>query len=237
MIGFESDEQGPVGAGRPSAGMSAAWMVAVFALLAATVCAAGLPVKERVFVAFDTETTGFSPKTDRLVEIGAVKFRGDGTVLASTNWLVNPERDVPSYATQVHGIKNSDVRGAALFESVFPEFTAFCGDAVLLAHNATFDVNFLVAEIKRARLRAPALAVGDTLPLFRKWFPHALSHSLEPLSDYLGVSGKTYHRAQADAFHIVNIFRVGIQKRPDLTFRQFERDCGGLEWLDGRRRR
>lgn len=204
-------------------------------LFAASVCAAAPLVKDTVFVAFDTETTGFSPKNDRLVEIGAVKFRGDGTVLAATNWLVNPERPVPYYASQVHGITTAMTRGAPSFKEVFPEFEAFCGDAVLLAHNANFDVNFLKAELKRAEMNAPALPVGDTLPLFRDWFPHALSHSLEPLSAYLGVAGDSYHRAEADAFHIINIFRVGMKKRPTLTLRRLERDCGGFEWLDGRR--
>ncbi len=198
--------------------------------------ASSTPVREIVFVAFDTETTGFSRDDDRLVEIGAVKFRGDGEVLAATNWLVNPERDVPYYATQVHGIRTADVRRAPTFQKVFPQFEAFCEDAVLLAHNATFDVGFLRAELERNRMKIPALPLLDTLPLFREWFPEALSHSLEPLSAYLNVKGKTYHRAEADAFHIVNIFRVGIKRRPKQTFRNLLRDADELEWLDGRTR-
>jgi DNA polymerase III epsilon subunit family exonuclease len=193
-------------------------------------------VKETVFVAFDTETTGFSVKKDRLVEVGAVKFRGDGTVLATTNWVVNPEMPVPYYATKVHGITTEMTREAPLFKEIFPAFEAFCEDAILLAHNANFDVKFLRAELERARLRPPAFPVGDTLPLFRDWFPHALSHSLESLSTYLGVAGDRYHRAEADACHIINIFRVGMKRRSAITLRRFERDCGGFEGLDGRQR-
>ncbi len=192
-------------------------------------------VTETVFVAFDTETTGFSPKKERLVEIGAVKFRGDGTVLASTNWLVNPERAIPYYATHVHGITTEMAAEAPAFKDVWPEFEAFCGDAVLLAHNATFDVGFLKAELNRAEIPPPALLVGDTLPLFRKWFPRAPSHSLEKLTAYLGVLGDTYHRAEADAFHIVNIFKIGMKRRSTMTLRQLEHDANGFDWLDERR--
>ncbi len=210
-------------------------------LMGGLACAAGLsrnmPVSEAVFVAFDTETTGFSREKDRLVEIGAVKFRGDGTVLASTNWLVNPQRDIPFYATEVHGITTEMTAGAPLFADVWPSFMDFCGDGVLMAHNANFDVGFLRAELERAEIKPPALPVVDTLPLFRKWFPRAESHSLGKLTEELGVSGKTYHRAEADAFHIVNVFKVGMKTRADINLRRLQHDCGGYLWLDGRTRR
>ncbi len=205
-------------------------------LLTGSVFADGPLVKETIFVAFDTETTGFSSKNDRIVEIGVVKFRGDGKVLASTNWLVNPQRSVPEYVIRnVHGISTEMAAEAPLFREVWPEFSAFCGDAILIAHNANFDVGFLKAELKRAKIDLQALAVVDTLPLFRNWFPHALSHSLEPLSVYLGLSGDTYHRAEADAFHIVTIFKLGIKDRPAMTLRQLEQEAKGFQWLDGRR--
>ena len=210
-------------------------------LLIQTASAASPPrnvlVNETVFVSFDTETTGFSREKDRLVEIGAVKFLGDGTVLATTNWLVNPQRDIPFYATEVHGITTEMVAQAPVFKDVWPEFAAFCGDTVLLAHNAPFDVGFLRAELNRAKIPAPAMPVIDTLPLFRKWFPHAKSHSLGKLTVELGVAGKTYHRAEADSFHIINVLKVGMKTRSDMNLRQFESDAGGIEWLDGKKRR
>lgn len=194
-------------------------------------------VSETVFVAFDTETTGFSREKDRLVEIGAVKFRGDGEVLATTNWLVNPQREIPFYATEVHGITTKMVAQAPVFKDVWPEFAAFCGDAVLLAHNAPFDVGFLRAELNRAEIPAPAMPVIDTLPLFRKWFPHAKSHSLGKLTAELGVAGKTYHRAEADSFHIIHVLKVGMKTREGLKLSRLQQDAGGSLWLDGRTRR
>lgn len=202
-------------------------------LLTGSVFADGPLVKDTTFVSFDTETTGLSRKKDRLVEIGAVKFRGDGDVLATTNWLVNPQREIPYYATKVHGITTEMVAEAPLFAEIWPEFEAFCEDTILLAHNAPFDIGFLRAELERAGIDAPAFPVVDTLPLFRKWFPHALSHSLEKLAVYLEVSGETYHRAEADSFHVINIFNVGMKRRSLLTLKRLERDAGGIEWLDG----
>jgi len=211
-------------------------ILVLLVLLTGSVFASSPLVKETVFVAFDTETTGFSTRKDRLVEIGAVKFRGNGEVLAVTNWLINPQRPIPEYVTRnVHGISNKMVADAPVFEDVWPEFREFCDQTVLLAHNASFDVGFLKAEMKRAKIPAPALPAGDTLPLFKKWFPRALSHSLEKLTTYLELSGDTYHRAEADAFHIVNIFKVGMKRRSTITMRRLEYDTGGFRWLDGQR--
>ncbi len=193
-------------------------------------------VTNTVFVAFDTETTGFNPKNDRLIEIGAVKFRGDGKVLAVTNWLVNPHRDIPFRAVKVHGITTPMLENAPDFKEIFPAFISFCNGAIPLAHNARFDVDFLKAEIKRANLDAPPLPVFDTLPLFKIWFPYAFSYSIESLSNYLGVQGETYHRAEADSFHIVNIFAVGIKRRPALPLPQLKRDLRNVRWLNEKKR-
>jgi DNA polymerase III epsilon subunit family exonuclease len=193
------------------------------------------PVTNTILTAFDTETTGFSPKNDRIVEIGAVKFRGNGEVLAVTNWLISPGMPVPFYATEVNGITTEMVTNAPVFAAVWLAFAAFCKDSILLAHNATFDIGFLRAELERTGIAPPALPVVDTLPLFRHWFPQAKSHSLESLSLYLGVQGEMYHRADADSIHLINIFNAGMKSRPDMQLQQLERDAGGLEWLDRRK--
>jgi DNA polymerase-3 subunit alpha (Gram-positive type) len=164
-----------------------------------------------------------------------VKFRGNGEVLAATNWLINPGMPVPFYATEVNGITTEMVANALGFAEVWPAFAAFCQDSILLAHNATFDIGFLRAELERAGIQPPALPVGDTLPLFRRWFPQAQSHSLESLSLILGVQGEIYHRAEADSLHLINIFSAGMKNRPDMQLQQLERDAGGLERLDGRK--
>ena len=212
--------------------------ILIAAILAAGTLLAGVPdpsspVTNIIFTAFDTETTGFSPKNDRLIEIGAVRFRGNGEVLAVTNWLINPGMPVPFYATEVNGITTEMVTNAPVFATVWPAFAAFCQNNILLVHNATFDIGFLRAELDRAGIAPPALPVGDTLPLFRSWFPQAKSHALEPLAVYLGVQSETHHRGDADSLLLIRIFSAGIKHRPDMKLQQLERDAGGFESLAG----
>ena len=206
-------------------------ILVLLAMLPAFGFASEVLVSDTLFVAFDTETTGFSAKDDRLVEVGAVKFRGDGEVMATTNWLVNPERPIPWYTTDVHHITDEMVAEAPVFAEIWPDIEAFFGDAVLLAHNANFDVGFLKAELERTEVEMPALPMADTLTLFRNWFPRSKSHELEALSVELHVSGEMYHRAEADAFYIVDIFKVGMKHRLMMTMNRFELDAGGFNWL------
>jgi len=220
---------------RPKGAAKAQILVAVI-LIAGTLSAGvvgAAPVTNLVFVAFDTETTGFSPKNDRLIEIGAVRFRGDGEILAVTNWLINPCIPVPFYATEVNGITTEMVTSAPTFCEVWPAFAAFCENSILLAHNATFDAGFLRAELDRAGIAPPVQTVVDTLPLFRCWFPRAKSHSLEPLAVYLGVRNENYHRAGTDSLLLISIFNVGVKNHPDLQLSQMEHDAGGFGRLTG----
>jgi DNA polymerase III epsilon subunit family exonuclease len=211
--------------------------ILIAVILASGALFAGLPepstpVAEIVFVAFDTETTGFSPKNDRLIEIGAVRFRGSGEILAVTNWMMNPGIPIRPQATEVNGITDAMVSNAPPFSAVYPEFVLFCDGAVLLAHNATFDTGFLRAEFARAGVSAPELPVLDTLPLFRGWFPQAKSYALEPLSRYLGLQDESWHRAGADTLHLIDIFKVGVKSRPELKFLELERGAGGIKLLN-----
>lgn len=211
-------------------------LITVILLAGAVPAESFSPATNTVFTAFDIETTGFSPKNDRIIEIGAVRFRGNGEVLASTNWLINPEMPVPFYATEVNGITTEMVSGAPVFSTVWPEVSVFFQDSILLAHNANFDAGFLRAELARAGAGIPDFPVGDTLPLFRCWFPQAPSHALEPLSIYLGIQGGDYHRAEADSFYIISIFNEGMKFRRALTAEQLERDTGGFKRLSGGQR-
>jgi DNA polymerase III subunit alpha, Gram-positive type len=185
------------------------------------------PVAEVVFVAFDTETTGFSPAHDRIVEIGAVKFKG-GNVLERRSWLVNPGRAIPYWAERVHGIRDEMVADQPPYEQVHPAFLAFIDGAVLLAHNARFDLAFIGAEARRRGLPLPENPVLDTLPLFRTWFPGAESYALEGLVQFLATEEGTFHRAEGDAMHIVSLVQEGLSRHPEVTtLRDLERAAGG----------
>jgi len=186
------------------------------------------PVKSLTLVVFDVETTGFSAKNGRVVELGAVKIQ-NGEVLASTNWLINPGRPIPPRVSKVHGITDDMVKDKPTFAEIYPEFLAFIGDAVLMAHNARFDVDLVRSEIVRAELPLPGNGVIDSLKLFRTWYPEQPSHKLGPLATSIGLQAEGLHRGDVDALFTAQILMDGINKNPKVkTLRQLLADAGGL---------
>ncbi len=165
------------------------------------------------FVAFDTETTGVNPGTDRIVEIGAVKYR-DGEIVGEKSWLINPGREIPWWAKRVHGISTEMVRDAPLFHEVFAEFESFVQGSVLVAHNAPFDIAFIGRELLRAGMEPPPHLVIDSLALFRTWFPELQSHALSLVAEHTQVTGGTFHRALADSMFVARIFNRHARTLP-----------------------
>jgi DNA polymerase-3 subunit alpha (Gram-positive type) len=170
-----------------------------FCMVASVMSAASLT--NMVFVAFDTETTGLSASRERLVEIGAVKFRGR-EIIATTNWLINPGRRIPPSVIRVHGITDKMVKKSPPAKVVLKEFKDFIGDAPVLAHNARFDVGFVAAECQRNKIKCPTNSVIDSLPISRFYFPKAPAHNLVALTDYLHLKDTGHHRALADSLYV-----------------------------------
>ena len=184
-------------------------------------------VSNVTFVVFDTETTGFSPTMDRIVEVGAVKFR-NGEIIEEKSWLVNPQRDIPYWATKVHGITDEMVKDKPAFKDIYPEFRAFINGSVLMAHNAKFDISFVKAEIKRAGYEMPPNGVIDSLSLFRKWYPKSTSHSVEAVAKHAEVKTDTLHRAAADSMYVFLIFDKSVKERNDkFKLGDIYDQCGG----------
>lgn len=125
------------------------------------------PAADTVYTAVDIETTGLDPSTCRIVEIGLVKFTRDGTVLDEFTTLINNPGS-PREARDVHGIADTDLRGAPDTADVLPEVFAFIAGTVLVAHNLEFEAGFLTAAARRARLPIPALAGVCTLKTSRR---------------------------------------------------------------------
>ncbi len=170
-------------------------------------------IPDVTFVVFDTETTGFSATYDRIVEIGAVKIR-NGEIIEERSWLINPQRTIPRRVTGVHGISGQMVRNKPTFAEVYPEFVEFAGDAVLVAHNARFDVDMVRAEVERNGLEQMPNVCLDSLKLFRKWWPAAQSHKLGALAEQLGIAGEGFHRGMADSRYAALILFSGLQQHP-----------------------
>jgi len=171
------------------------------------------PLTNVTFVAFDLETTGFSAEFDRIIEIGAVKFR-NGKVLKSRGWLINPGVPITADSQHIHGITEEMVADSPSFREVFPQFADFIKGAVLLAHNADFDVRFISAELEKNNMSALENIVLDALRLARVWFPDAGSYNLESLVKYLGIPAGSFHRALADSQYVTAIFLAGVRKLP-----------------------
>ena len=173
-------------------------------------------------IVMDTETTGFDPeKGDRLVEIGAVELVNHLPTGRTFHKYVNPEREVPADAVAVHGLTTEFLLDKPLFSAVAGEFLDFIGpEAKLVIHNASFDMKFLNAELKRiGRPGLPWSRALDTLALAREKFPGA-QNSLDALCRRFGIdnSARTLHGALLDSEILADVYLELIGGRqPDLV--------------------
>ena len=157
------------------------------------------------FIAFDLETTGIKPQFDQIIEIGAVLFDGAQAV-KGYGTLIDPSVPIPPDASAVNGITDDMVKGKPRFTDAIAEFTDFCGDLPLVAHNAPFDFKFLVDDIKRHQTVAPKGIVLDTLPLARKIFPGLPNYKLGTLVRHFNFPSGTFHRAEEDSAYCGLLF-------------------------------
>lgn len=166
----------------------------------------GLPLHQVEFVVVDLETTGGSPNADRITEIGAVRVRG-GEVLGELGTLVNPGVAIPPQITVLTGITNAMVVDAPRVEDVLATFLEFARGAVLVAHNARFDVGFLRAGYERMGLTWPTPVVVDTVALARRVVTRdeAPNHKLGSLARLFHASVTPDHRALTDARATVDV--------------------------------
>ena len=166
----------------------------------------GTPLRELTFVVVDLETTGGSHRDCAVTEVGAVKVCG-GEVLGTFQTLVNPCVAVPPFIAVLTGITDAMVAGAPRLEAVLPAFLEFAGDAVLVAHNAPFDIGFLRAGCERLGLSWPAPDVVDTARLARRVLTRdeAPDCKLSSLARLFRTEVAPCHRALADAQATVDV--------------------------------
>ena len=163
------------------------------------------PLMDTTFIAFDLETTGLTPVVDRIVEIGAVRFRA-GEVLDTFQELVDPGIPISPGATETNGITDDMVKDQPTIEKVLPRFIDFLGQNIPVAHHAPFDVGFLAYDISRLNLTPADRPVLDTCAIPKRLFPHARGYSLEYLVGLLNIPVGSLHRALADAEACMGLF-------------------------------
>lgn len=160
-------------------------------------------------IVLDTETTGLNPlQGDRIVEIGCVEVVNYVATNATYHAYLNPERPVPEEATRVHGLTDAFLSDKPVFAEEAERFLSFIGDSTLIIHNASFDVGFLNAELKRLGLRLIQNArVVDTLSLARRLFPGAPA-SLDALCKRFSIdsSSRNVHGALLDAQLLSSVY-------------------------------
>jgi len=163
------------------------------------------------YIVFDFETTGLSPQNDRIVEIGAVKVI-DNNIVGEFNELINPKKVIPPFISDKIHITNEMVRDKRTIEEVLPEFMDFIEDLPLVAHNASFDMGFLICSLQRMGKICNNPAI-DTLYLSRKYLK-LKKNSLTYLTAYFGIEHNNAHRALADVFALYEVYKI-IRKVAD----------------------
>ncbi|MBQ9140598.1 MAG: PolC-type DNA polymerase III, partial [Lachnospiraceae bacterium] len=159
---------------------------------------------DETFVVFDIETTGFSPIKNRIIEIGAVKVE-KGEITDRFSAFVNPDVPIPFEIEKLTGINDDMVVGAPQIDVVLPQFLEFCRDCVLVAHNATFDMSFIIENAEKLGYETDFTYV-DTVPIARILLPNQAKHTLDAVAKSLGVSLENHHRAVDDAEATAQIF-------------------------------
>jgi len=160
-------------------------------------------------IVLDTETTGLEPRLgDRLVEIGCVEIINRMPTGQTFHSYINPERDMPQQAFEVHGLSGEFLATKPVFAAVVDDFLAFIGDSPLVIHNAPFDIGFINAELER--LKRPAISperLVDTLLLARRKHP-GVSNRLDDLCSRYAIdnSRRDKHGALIDAELLAEVY-------------------------------
>ncbi len=180
------------------------------------------------FVVFDIETTGFSPVNNRIIEIGAVKVSG-GKVIERFSTFTNPQVPIPFEIEKLTGIRDDMVADAPLIEEVLPQFLEFCQGCVPVAHNAGFDMSFIMENARRLGLSLSGLSgrtgtavtdgsgretdctYVDTVGIARVLLPDQAKHTLDAVAKTLDISLENHHRAVDDAECTAWIFLKLVQ--------------------------
>ena len=156
------------------------------------------------FVVFDLETTGFSPVNNRIIEIGAVKVE-NGEITDRFSTFVNPQVPIPFRIEELTSINDNMVMDAPVIEEILPQFLEFVGDAVLVAHNAGFDVSFIEENCRRQG-REQTFTYLDTVALARIMLPQLNRFKLDTVAKALHINLHHHHRAVDDAECTAEIF-------------------------------
>ena len=161
-------------------------------------------------IALDMETTGLSPLFDKVIELGAIKITPAG--VETFHQLIDPKIPIPPKVISIHGIRDENVRGKPTIDEILPSFLHFIGELPLLAHNAKFDLGFLILALHHFGHPLPMNPVYCSVKFSREVFSDQESYKLEELSKSLNIQLKNHHRAFDDALACLRLFTLGLLK-------------------------
>jgi DNA polymerase-3 subunit alpha (Gram-positive type) len=161
---------------------------------------------DTTYCVLDLETTGFSFRTEKITEVGIMKFK-NGEVIDEFSCFVNPEKPIPQRVIEVTNITDDMVKDAETIEKVMPKIIEFVGDSVLVAHNADFDIGFLKYNAKVLGLSLENTYL-DTLRLAKELFPEFKKYKLGLIAEKLGIKVEVAHRALDDVDTTVKVLKV-----------------------------
>lgn len=173
-------------------------------------------LEDSTFVVFDLETTGISAAKHKIIEIGAVKVEG-GKITDRYSTFVNPQRPIPFAIERLTGINDSMVVDAPIIEDILPEFLKFCDGAIMVAHNADFDMGFLKLNCREQNISREFTYV-DTVGLARYLLPGLGKVTLDKVAKAIGVPLNNHHRAVDDAECTAHIYVKFLQMVKDRGF-------------------
>ena len=156
------------------------------------------------YVVFDIETTGFSPVNNRIIEIGAVKVSG-GEIVDRFSTFVNPDVPIPFEIEKLTSIRDEDVMDSPQIDVILPQFLQFCEGCIMVAHNAGFDMSFIMENCRRLGYPQEFTYV-DTVGISRVLLKNQSKHTLDAVAKTLGISLENHHRAVDDAECTAHIF-------------------------------
>lgn len=183
------------------------------------------------YVILDFETTGFHPHKDRIIEIGAVKVQG-GEVVDTFHRRVNPGIKIPSFIQELTGLTDELLEDELSLEEVMPDFLPFYNDAILVAHNADFDMRFLNAALDECGYLDYVGEVIDTLQLAQILWPRESSYSLEALSIRRQLAHDQPHQALSDAQVTAQLFLQLLEQAQSMPFLLLQQITGLTEYSD-----
>lgn len=173
------------------------------------------------YVVLDFETTGFSPQTDEIIEIGAVKYR-NGEEVDRYGTLVKPEKEIPFEVTKLTGITSEMLREAPAGPQALAALRDFIGDTVLVAHNAAFDLGFLKVGFRKHLQQEVQNRVIDTLGVARVALPQLKNHKLDTLVKEFKIELANHHRAVDDAAATGKLWQILMKKVLEQGVRDLE---------------